>query len=165
MPGHVVDDLVGERVEEVELARGTASSGSRPGDFVQVRWFTGSQEPCESFTVTVAGSTEDGNRHAAVDLAERILLPSDLGDVAGDQRVEPTRGPSGSSTTPRSAASPTDGNGAAFSIPRRRGDVVRRLQPLLRPVHAAVATELGWATSPPPSSPAPRTPPPRPSQR
>ena len=50
----------------------------RPTDFVQVRWFTGGQELCESFTVTVAGGTEDGNRHAAVDLAERVLLPSDL---------------------------------------------------------------------------------------
>lgn len=77
VPGLVLDDLVGERVEEVELERGTASVWFGP-DFVQVRWFPGAQEPCESFTVTVTGSTEDGNRHAAVDLAERILLPSDL---------------------------------------------------------------------------------------
>ena len=33
--------------------------------------------------MTVAGGSEDANRHAAVDLAERILLPSDLGDRAG----------------------------------------------------------------------------------
>jgi hypothetical protein len=90
-PGLVLTDLVGERVEEVELARGTASVWFGP-DFVQVRWFTGGQEPCESFTVTVAGGGEDANRHAAVDLAERILLPRDLGDRAG-ARLERTARP------------------------------------------------------------------------
>lgn len=82
VPGLVLTDLVGERVEEVELARGTASIWFGP-DFVQVRWFTGGQELCESFTVTVAGGTEDGNRHAAVDLADRVLLPSDLAESPG----------------------------------------------------------------------------------
>jgi heat shock protein HslJ len=82
VPGLALNDLVGERVEEVELARGTAAVWFEP-DFVQVRWFTGAQAPCESFTVTVAGGSEDANRHAAVDLAERILLPSDLRDRAG----------------------------------------------------------------------------------
>jgi hypothetical protein len=77
VPGLVVIDLVGERVEQVELRRGTADVWFGR-DFVQVRWFTGSQEPCASFTVTVAGGTEDGNRHAAVDWAERISLPSEL---------------------------------------------------------------------------------------
>ena len=81
VPGLVVNDLVGERVEEVELARGTADVWFE-SDFVQVRWFTGAQAPCESFTVTVAGGSEDANRHAAVDLAERILLPGDLADRA-----------------------------------------------------------------------------------
>jgi heat shock protein HslJ len=76
VPGQVVIDLVGERVEQVELERGTADVWFGP-DFVQVRWFTGSQESCASFTVTVAGGTEDGNRHAAVDWAERISLPHD----------------------------------------------------------------------------------------
>ena len=78
VPGLVVDDLLGDRVEDIELKRGTAQLwfGS---DFVQVRWFTGSQEPCDSFTVTVAGGTEDGNRHAAVDLADRLLLPHEIG--------------------------------------------------------------------------------------
>jgi hypothetical protein len=78
VPGLVVTDLVGEEVDDVELERGTAQAWFGP-DFVQVRWFTGSQEPCDSFTVTVAGGTRDGNRHAAVDLADRILLPDDLG--------------------------------------------------------------------------------------
>ena len=58
-----------------QLERGTAQLWFG-AEFVQVRWFSGSQEPCESFTVTVAGGTEDGNRHAAVDLADRVLLPS-----------------------------------------------------------------------------------------
>ena len=78
-------------------ARGTARVwfGQRP---VQVRWFTGSQEPCESFTVTVAGGTEDGNRHAAVDLAERMLPSRAAPDRAGGTR-------SGSSSDRRSTAS------------------------------------------------------------
>lgn len=77
VPGVVLIDLVGERVEDVELARGTGAVWFSP-DFVQARWFTGSQDRCESFTVTVWGGTEDGNRHAAVDLAEQVRLPSDL---------------------------------------------------------------------------------------
>ncbi|MDP1807338.1 MAG: hypothetical protein Q8K72_19325, partial [Acidimicrobiales bacterium] len=77
VPGVVLTDLTGERVEDVELARGTGQVWFSP-DFVQARWFTGSQESCESFTVTVWGGTEDGNRHAAVDLAEQVRLPSDL---------------------------------------------------------------------------------------
>lgn len=77
VPGLVLDDLVGEQVEEIELSRGTAHLWFGT-DFVQVRWFTGSQEPCDSFTVTVAGGTEDGNRHAAVDLADRLLLPDEI---------------------------------------------------------------------------------------
>ena len=98
VPGLVVIDLVGERVEQVELQRGTADVWFGP-DFVQVRWFTGSQEQCESFTVTVAGGTEDGNRHAAVDLADRILLESELGAAVAAAR------PSGSSSARRSTAS------------------------------------------------------------
>ncbi|MGH9275771.1 MAG: META domain-containing protein [Acidimicrobiales bacterium] len=77
VPGFVVRDLVGERVEQVELDRGTAEVWFGQG-FVQVRWFTGTQEACDSFTVTVAGGTEDANRDAAVDLADRVLLRSDL---------------------------------------------------------------------------------------
>lgn len=102
VPGLVVRDLVGERVEEVELTRGTALVWFG-ADFVQVRWFTGSQEPCESFTVTVAGGTEDGNRHAAVDLAERILLPAEIGVE------EPPRGSSTTSTTWPPSTTSTDG--------------------------------------------------------
>jgi len=78
VPGLVLDDLLGERVEDIELKRGTAQLWFGT-DFVQVRWFTGSSEPCDSFTLTVAGGTEDGNRHAAVDLADRILLPDEIG--------------------------------------------------------------------------------------
>ncbi len=62
------------------LQRGGALVWFAP-DFVQVRWFWGGHgnDPCGSFSATVAGGTRDGNRHAAVDLAERILLPRDLG--------------------------------------------------------------------------------------
>jgi len=91
VPGVVVTDLVGERVEDVELQRGTAQVWFST-EFVQVRWFTGSQEPCSSFTVTVSGGTEDANRHAAVDLAERILLPEDLAAPSGDDPSEPGDG-------------------------------------------------------------------------
>ena len=77
VPGIVVIDLVGERVEQVDLARGTADVWFGP-EFVQVRWFTGGQEPCESFTVTVAGGTEAANRELAVLLADHMVLGSDL---------------------------------------------------------------------------------------
>jgi hypothetical protein len=78
VPGEVVTDLVGERVADVQLERGTAQLWFRGDGAVQVRWFTGSQGPCESFTVTVGGGNEDENRHAAVELAERVVLPSEL---------------------------------------------------------------------------------------
>jgi hypothetical protein len=89
VPGQVVTDLVGERVEDIELERGTAQAWFRERaavdgsleSVVQVRWFTGRQEACESFTVTVAGGTEDENRHAAVDLAERVLVSSEVGEA------------------------------------------------------------------------------------
>ena len=115
VPGVVVTDLVGERVEDVELQRGTASIWFGP-DFVQVRWFPGTEEPCDSFTVTVAGSTEDGNRHAAVALADRLLLPTEIGVeeppgstadlLQGDWQLE------------RSTVDgkPTDGGGLVFSF-------------------------------------------------
>jgi hypothetical protein len=92
VPGVVVIDLMGERVEDVELRRGTAQVWFGL-DFVQVRWFTASQEPCDSFTVTVSGGSEDANRHAAVDLAERILLPDEL------ETEEPGAGPPSDGTT------------------------------------------------------------------
>lgn len=84
VPGQVVIDLVGERVDDVQLERGTGEIWFQGGDAdaVQVRWFTGSQEMCESFTVTVRGGSEDANRHAAVDLAERVRLAGELGDLA-----------------------------------------------------------------------------------
>jgi hypothetical protein len=83
VPGQVVTDLVGERVEDIELDRGTAQAWFQT-DAVQVRWFTGSQEPCESFTATVAGGTEDENRHAAVELAERVLMGPELDDEVSE---------------------------------------------------------------------------------
>jgi hypothetical protein len=81
-PGQVVTDLVGERVEDVELQRGTAQIWFQSDAAVQVRWFTGGQDACESFTVTVSGGTEDENRHAAVDLAERVVPESELPNTA-----------------------------------------------------------------------------------
>jgi hypothetical protein len=111
VPGLVLIDLVSERVEPVELRRGMADLWFGP-DFVQVRWFGGAQEPCESFTVTVAGGDEDGNRHAAVDLADRLLLPSDLGDL-GAATLAGTRWQLDRSTV---AGVPTDGNGSTFTF-------------------------------------------------
>ncbi len=87
VPGQAVIDLVGERVDTLQLRRGTAQiwfqgqdgpADAPPAGAVQVRWFTGSQDACESFSVTVDGGNEDENRHAAVDLAERVVLPSEL---------------------------------------------------------------------------------------
>ncbi len=78
VPGMILTDLVGERVEQVELERGTANIWFG-GEFVQVRWFpSDAVMPCDSFTVTVAGGTEDGNRHVAVDLADRMVLASEI---------------------------------------------------------------------------------------
>ena len=57
-PAWCVTDLVGERVEDVELERGTASSGSA-ADFVQVRWFPGGRSPASRSRVTVSGGSED----------------------------------------------------------------------------------------------------------
>ena len=89
VPGQVVIDLVGERVEDVQLERGTAQLWFQRDGAVQVRWFTGSHDACESFTVTVAGGTEDEDRHAAVDLADRVLLPSDLPNEDPDPGLVP----------------------------------------------------------------------------
>ena len=80
------------REEGIDLERGSATvwldgppSASRPGagelPFVQARFFTGSDAPCSSFTVTVDGGSEEANRRAAVDLAGRILLPAELQDL------------------------------------------------------------------------------------
>jgi hypothetical protein len=74
----VVTDLIGERVEEVELARGPAQLWLTDA-FAQVRWFPEDPEnpACGSFTVTAAGGTEAERREVAVDYAERTLLSSD----------------------------------------------------------------------------------------
>jgi hypothetical protein len=75
IPGQLVIDLIGERVEDIELERGTAQLWLSNG-FAQVRWFPGTDRPCDSFSVTVFGPNEDFNRHAAVDFADRVILPS-----------------------------------------------------------------------------------------
>lgn len=85
VPGEVVIDLVGERVGEVRLRRGPAEVWFQPAA-VQVRWSTGSTDPCESFTVTVDGGSEDGNRYAAIELAERVRLPSELAGTPSSTR-------------------------------------------------------------------------------
>lgn len=114
VPGIVVRDLVGERVEQVELARGTADVWFRP-EFVQVRWFAGGQEPCDSFSVTVAGGTEGANRQLAVELADHLVLGSDL------------EGPSLRQTEWQLERSivdgtPNEGNGSTFRF--RQNDVI-----------------------------------------
>ena len=87
MPGFSLREPDMWRMEEIELPRGPAmlwldgpASGGAGRPFVQVRWSAGPDVPCGSFTVTVDGGTEEANRELAVDLAERILLPDELGD-------------------------------------------------------------------------------------
>lgn len=121
VPGQVVIDLVGERVEDVQLGRGTgqlwfqADAAAPALAPVQVRWFTGSQEPCESFTVTVAGGTEDENRHAAVDLADRVLMSNELpGDPSpGGNLLANTEWQLERATV---SGDPTEGGGLVFSF-------------------------------------------------
>jgi heat shock protein HslJ len=118
-PGQVVIDLVGERVEDVELQRGTAQIWFQSDAAVQVRWFTGGQDACESFTVTVSGGTEDEKRHAAVELAERVVLESEL---SADNPVHPTPGGNPLANTEWQLESstidgePTEGDGSLFSF-------------------------------------------------
>jgi hypothetical protein len=128
IPGEVVIDLVGERVEDVQLERGTAqlwfrnlpdaSDPAVAAGGVQVRWFTGSQDACESFTVTVAGGTEDENRHAAVDLAERVRLPSQVPNEDPDPTLNPNPLADTHWRLERSSldGKTTDGNGAVFAF-------------------------------------------------
>src|SRR5204862_463824 len=103
VPGQVVIDLVGDRVEDVQLQRGTAQLWFQAGDThpVQVRWFPGSQEACDSFTLTVGGGTEDENRHAALEgAAGSVYLTLTAG--TGDQLVlrRPNTGSSPSGQAP-----------------------------------------------------------------
>jgi heat shock protein HslJ len=116
VPGQVVTDLVGERVEDVQLHRGTGQLWFQADGAVQARWFTGSQEACESFTVTVRGGSEDANRHAAVDLAERVLMPSELGSSTADDDLAAQL--EGEWLLERSTVdgAPTDGRGLRFSF-------------------------------------------------
>lgn len=114
VPGFTVRDLVGERVDDIELARGTAQIWFT-ADFVQVRWFPGGVEPCETFTITVAGGTENANRYVAVDLADRLLLDSDL---AAGPSLRGTQWQLERSTVD---GQPTDGDGSTFRF--RQNDV------------------------------------------
>jgi hypothetical protein len=92
VPGFARTGREPRREELIELGRGPAivwldgpESSSREGagelPFVQVGFYTGGDEPCSSFTVTVDGGSEEANRQAAIDLAERVLLPADLEDL------------------------------------------------------------------------------------
>jgi hypothetical protein len=87
VPGFTLQNSERWRMEDIELARGPAKvwlngppSGEQGKPFVQLRWSSDAEETCGSFTVTVDGGTEDANRQFAIDLAQRILLPSELGD-------------------------------------------------------------------------------------
>lgn len=72
VPGQVVIDLVGERTEQVVLAR-TAREATvwLTTGWVQVRTF-GGNGPCPSFTVTARGGSEQENQELAVSLADGI---------------------------------------------------------------------------------------------
>ena len=85
VPGFLLHEPDGWRMEDIDLARGPAkvwldgpASGQANKPFVQVRYFPGSAEPCSSFTVTVDGGSEAENRQTAIDFAERIVLPAGL---------------------------------------------------------------------------------------
>jgi hypothetical protein len=85
VPGFVLQEPDGWRMEDIELARGPARvwldgppSGEAHQPFVQVRFFPASVAPCSSFTVTVDGGTEAENRQTAIDFADRIVLPAEL---------------------------------------------------------------------------------------
>ena len=60
----------------IKLRRGTGGV-VESADFALV-WFSAGEAPCSSFSVTVGGGTSEGNAHAAVGLANRILLPDEL---------------------------------------------------------------------------------------
>lgn len=113
VPGVVVIDLVGERVEQVQLARGAADVWFGPG-FVQVRWFPGGQDACRSFSVTAAGGTEAANRELAVYLADSILLESEIDGPS----LRQTEWQLERSTV---GGVPTEGNGSTFHF--RQNDV------------------------------------------
>lgn len=94
VPGLVVTDLVGERVEEIVLERGPAQLWLA-SDFAQVRWFDVDADACRSFTVTAWGSGDEAaDRAAAVAAADRVVLPSDAGEAEppphGADGSEPT---------------------------------------------------------------------------
>jgi hypothetical protein len=140
VPGEMVIDLIGERVEDVEIARGTAQIWFMATPAVQLRWFTGSQDPCESFTVTVGGGTEDGNRHAALDLAERVLLPSELPDDEPTDGDNPLAGTT--STTP--VASFADDVAGLWEIIDLRAGDTRVPLPAGELLVELLASEVSW---------------------
>jgi hypothetical protein len=104
IPGVMVIDLIGERVEDIELTRGPALLWITDA-FTQVRWFANdsADQRCGSFTVTVSGGTPDEERETAVDYADRILLSS---DDAPDVEVTSTTVPA---STPATTATTTPG--------------------------------------------------------
>lgn len=91
VPGFGLREQAGWQIEPIQLegrsamvwldGPESASHGGANLPFVQIRYFPAGDEPCSSFTVTVDGGTQEANRQTAVDLAERILLPADLGDL------------------------------------------------------------------------------------
>ena len=85
VPGVELNEPDGWRMEGIELDRRAATvwldgppSGAEDEPFVQVRFFPETDEPCSSFTVTVDGGSEAANRQTAIDLADRIILPSEV---------------------------------------------------------------------------------------
>jgi heat shock protein HslJ len=99
-PAQVVRDFAGDRVEDVQLRRGTAqlwyherpATDGRSGRAAQVRWFQDTQGSCDSFSITVVGGTDDENRHAAVELAERVVLERELPQAAPPAEDNPLAG-------------------------------------------------------------------------
>jgi hypothetical protein len=116
VPGQVVTDLIGERVEEVQIERGTATLWFQSEGAVQLRWFTGSQEPCESFTVTVDGGSDDEDRHAAVDLGERVLIGNELPTEHPTPGGNPLRFTEWQLERSTVGGVPTEGSGSLFTF-------------------------------------------------
>lgn len=73
VPGLMVDDLLGERTEEVLLGDMWAATVWFTDEWVQVRHFgDGFEGSCTSFTITATGSTEEANRDTAMAIASSL---------------------------------------------------------------------------------------------
>lgn len=88
VPGLMVMDLVGERTEEVLLGENWKATVWFTDEWVQVRYFGGSEtpNPCVSFTVTATGATEEQNRDTAVAIARSLVIrewPDETGEHDG----------------------------------------------------------------------------------